>query len=79
MSRLGNDIIQFQVENAVRSSKTSAPFKRDLFVVNMLEWHSLSMKNMSKISDENGLDIRSNISCEIFDQFIDKWFKKREI
>ncbi|KAL0729717.1 hypothetical protein Bca4012_025810 [Brassica carinata] len=42
----------------------------------MLECKSLGLKNMSNINDDNAMDLRSKLCCEIFDKFMDKDFQE---
>ncbi|KAF3603402.1 hypothetical protein F2Q69_00034993 [Brassica cretica] len=42
----------------------------------MLECKELGLKDMSKIIDDNAMDLRTKLCCEIFDQFMDKDFKE---
>ncbi|KAG2299152.1 hypothetical protein Bca52824_035624 [Brassica carinata] len=37
----------------------------------MLECHSLKIEDMTKINDDNALELRRSLSCEIFNQFVD--------
>ncbi|CAN6829852.1 unnamed protein product [Brassica oleracea] len=71
-----NDIVPFQVKKAEGLPKTKLPFNCGLFVVKMLECRSLGLKKMSSINDDTAMDLRSNLCCEMFDQFMDKDFQE---
>ncbi|KAG2299153.1 hypothetical protein Bca52824_035625 [Brassica carinata] len=68
------DIVPFQVKKAEGLPKTRFPFNYGIFVVKILECKSLGLKNMTNINDDNAMDLRSKLCCEIFDQFMDKNF-----
>ncbi|KAL0731407.1 hypothetical protein Bca4012_027501 [Brassica carinata] len=69
-------IVPFQVKKAEVLPKTRFPFNCGIFVVKMLECKSLGLKNMTNINDDNAMDLRSKLCCEIFDQFMDKDFQE---
>ncbi|KAG2310251.1 hypothetical protein Bca52824_021808 [Brassica carinata] len=69
-------IFPFQVKKAEGILKTRFPFNCGIFVVKMLECKSLGLKNMTNINDDNAMDLRSKLCCEIFDQFMDKDFQE---
>ncbi|KAL0722975.1 hypothetical protein Bca4012_037574 [Brassica carinata] len=69
-------IVPFQVKKAEGLPKTRFPFNCGIFVVKMLECKSLGLKNMTNINDDNAMDLRSKLCCEIFDQFMDKDFQE---
>ncbi|KAG2312896.1 hypothetical protein Bca52824_024453 [Brassica carinata] len=69
-------IVSFQVKKAEGLPKTRFPFNCGIFVVKMLECKSLGLKNMTNINDDNAMDLRSKLCCEIFDQFMDKDFQE---
>lgn len=70
------DIVPFQVKEAEDLPKTRFRFNCGLFIAKMLECKSLGLNNMSNINDDNAMDLRSKLCCEIFDQFIDKDFQE---
>ncbi|CAN7057312.1 unnamed protein product, partial [Brassica rapa subsp. trilocularis] len=69
-------IVPFQVEEAEGLPKTKFRFKCGIFVVKMLEYRSLRLKDMSNINDDTAMDLMSKLCCEIFDQFMDKDFQE---
>ncbi|KAG2315109.1 hypothetical protein Bca52824_018231 [Brassica carinata] len=69
-------IVPFQIKKAEGLPKTRFPFNCGIFVVKMLECKSLGLKNMANINDDNAMDLRSKLCCEIFDQFMDKDFQE---
>ncbi|KAG2270447.1 hypothetical protein Bca52824_065002 [Brassica carinata] len=71
-----NDIVPFQVKKAEGLPKTKLPFNCGLFVVKMLECRSLGLKKMFSINDDTAMDLRSKLCCEMFDQFMDKYFQE---
>ncbi|KAF8100703.1 hypothetical protein N665_0218s0041 [Sinapis alba] len=70
------DLVPFKVEKAEGIPKTNFGFNCGLFVVKMLECHSLKIEDMSKINDDNARALRRSLSCQIFSQFVDENFKK---
>ncbi|KAL0723216.1 hypothetical protein Bca4012_037815 [Brassica carinata] len=60
-------IVPFQVKKG---------FRRQDFLSIMLERKSLGLKNMTNINDDNAMELRSKLCCEIFDQFMDKDFEE---
>ncbi|CAG7862777.1 unnamed protein product [Brassica rapa] len=70
------DISPFEVKFAEGLPKTKFPYNCGIFVVKMLECRSLGLKSMANINDETAMDLRSKLCCEIFDQFMDKYFQE---
>ncbi|WZZ15699.1 hypothetical protein YC2023_108788 [Brassica napus] len=62
-------MIPFEVEQAQGLPKTKHPFNCGIFVVKILECQSLKIGDMTKINDDNALELRRTLSCEIFNQF----------
>ncbi|CAG7865951.1 unnamed protein product [Brassica rapa] len=54
----------------------ASAIKMELLGEEMLECRSLGLKSMANINDETAMDLRSKLCCEIFDQFMDKDFRK---
>ncbi|KAF8114908.1 hypothetical protein N665_0032s0039 [Sinapis alba] len=71
------NVFPFKVEKAESVCKTKIPSNCGLFVIKMLECTALGVKNMAYIDDDYALDLRSKLTCEIFDQFMDKDFKEK--
>ncbi|KAL0663418.1 hypothetical protein Bca4012_100255 [Brassica carinata] len=68
--------IPFEVEQAQGLPKTKHPFNCGIFLVKILECQSLKIGDMTKINDDNALELRRTLSCEIFNQFVDESFGK---
>ncbi|KAG5383975.1 hypothetical protein IGI04_035445 [Brassica rapa subsp. trilocularis] len=62
-------MIPFEVEQAQGLPKTKHPFNCGIFLVKILECQSLKIGDMTKINDDNALELRRTLSCEIFNQF----------
>ncbi|KAG5384246.1 hypothetical protein IGI04_035716, partial [Brassica rapa subsp. trilocularis] len=62
-------MIPFDVEHAQGLPKTKHPFNCGIFLVKILECQSLKIGDMTKINDDNALELRRTLSCEIFNQF----------
>ncbi|WZZ28343.1 hypothetical protein YC2023_011744 [Brassica napus] len=69
-------MIPFEVEQAQGLPKTKHPFNCGIFLVKILECQSLKIGDMTKINDDNALELRRTLSCEIFNQFVDESFGK---
>ncbi|WZZ26702.1 hypothetical protein YC2023_010103 [Brassica napus] len=65
-------MIPFEVEQAQGLPKTKHPFNCGIFLVKILECQSLKIGDMTKINDDNALELRRTLSCEIFNQFVSK-------
>ncbi|KAG5401201.1 hypothetical protein IGI04_015808 [Brassica rapa subsp. trilocularis] len=62
-------MIPFEIEQAQGLPKTKHPFNCGIFLVKILECQSLKIGDMTKINDDNALELRRTLSCEIFNQF----------
>lgn len=71
-------MIPFEIEQAQGLPKTKHPFNCGIFLVKILECQSLKIGDMTKINDDNALELRRTLSCEIFNQFVDESFGKSE-
>ncbi|XP_022573165.2 uncharacterized protein LOC106350471 [Brassica napus] len=69
-------MIPFEIEQAQGLPKTKHPFNCGIFLVKILECQSLKIGDMTKINDDNALELRRTLSCEIFNQFVDESFGK---
>ncbi|KAF8109226.1 hypothetical protein N665_0100s0015 [Sinapis alba] len=69
-------LVPFKVEKSEGIPITNFRFNCGLFVVKMLESHSLKIEDMSKINEDNAQILRRSLSCEIFNQFLDENFGK---
>ncbi|CAF2088345.1 unnamed protein product [Brassica napus] len=69
-------MIPFEIEQAQGLPKTKHPFNCGIFLVKILECQSLKIGDMTKINDDNALELRRTLSCEIFNQFVDENFGK---
>ncbi|CAN6929777.1 unnamed protein product [Brassica oleracea] len=69
-------MIPFEVEQAQGLPKTKHSFNCGIFLVKILECQSLKIGDMTKINDDNALELRRTLSCEIFNQFVDESFGK---
>ena len=65
------EVVPYKIEKAEGIPKTHSRFNCALFVLKMLECHSLKIEDMSKINDDNAMELRRSLSCEIFNQFVD--------
>lgn len=65
-------VIPFEVEQAQGLPKTKWIYNCGLFIVKILECHSLKIGDMSKITDGNAPDLRRSLTWEIFNQFVDE-------
>ncbi|KAL0716588.1 hypothetical protein Bca4012_065910 [Brassica carinata] len=65
------EVVPYKIEKAEGIPKTHFRFNCALFVLKMLECHSLKIEDMSKINDDNAMELRRILSCEIFNQFVD--------
>ncbi|KAL0728653.1 hypothetical protein Bca4012_024746 [Brassica carinata] len=64
-------VVPNKIEKAEGIPKTHSHFNCPLFVLKMLECHSLKIEDMSMINDANAMELRRSLSSEIFNQFVD--------
>ncbi|KAL0721970.1 hypothetical protein Bca4012_036569 [Brassica carinata] len=55
-------VVPYKIEKAEGIPKTHSSYNCGLFVLKMLECHSLKIENMSKINDANALELRRSLS-----------------
>lgn len=48
--------------------KTNCAENCALFVLKMIECHSMGITDMSKLTDDTSDDIRSNLACDLFEE-----------